>query len=206
VRFGRRCWWAIPVLLLLALGTSARAAGEDDELRARTFFAAAKYQEALDIYARLYAETLHPTYLRNIGRCYQKMGDADRAISSFEEYLRKAKDLSAEQRAEIEGYVADMEKMKRSRATAAAPPPAGTGPPPAPSSPDMSSPALLDSSTVVTKTASDSEADPFYTRWWFWTAVAAVAVAGIASAVLLSAGDSPSPGNLGALDLTDKRP
>ena len=65
---------------------------------------------------------MHPTYLRNIARCHQNLGDADKAISSFREYLRKARDLPPDQRAEIEGYIAEMEQMKRAKA--AAPPPA----------------------------------------------------------------------------------
>ena len=64
-------------------------------MKARTHFAAGEYKQALDIYARLYAETMHPTYLRNIARCHQNLGDADKAISSFREYLRKARDLTA---------------------------------------------------------------------------------------------------------------
>src|SRR5688572_31942564 len=93
--------------LLLALQAPVRAADETgDDMRARTHFAAGEYKQALDIYARLYAETINPTYLRNIARCHQNLGDADKAISSFREYLRKARDLTPDQRAEIEGYIA----------------------------------------------------------------------------------------------------
>jgi tetratricopeptide (TPR) repeat protein len=202
----RRYTGGILLLVLIAVQAPARAdGGESAELQARTAFAAANYKEALDIYARLYAETLHPTYLRNIGRCYQGLGDPDRAISSFQEYLRKARDLSQEQRAEIERYIAEMEQMKRSRVAAPAPPPPPALTPP----PETSSPPLLDSPATVTKPTSapaEPEAAPVYTRWWFWATVAAVAAAGITTAVLLSADSSPSHGNLGALDLSDKGP
>ena len=194
---------AVLILMVMAFQAPALADGDESaEMRARTHFASAHYQEALDIYARLYAETLHPTYLRNIARCYQGLKDPDKAISSFQEYLRKAKELSPEQRAEIDGYIAEMEQLKRSRATAAvAPPPA---PPPAAPPPDASSPALLDSPAVVTKRATDAEPGPLYTRWWFWASIAVVAAAGITTAVLLSGNSDPSHGSLGALDLTDK--
>ena len=199
----RRCLGAMLVVLLTAFQAPARADGEESaEMRARTYFASAHYQEALDLYARLYAETLHPTYLRNIARCYQGLRDPDKAISSFQEYLRKAKDLSPEQRAEIDGYLAEMEQLKKSRATAAVAPPPAPAPPP----PDTSSPALLDSPAVVTKRAPDAEPGPVYTRWWFWASVAAVAAAGITTVVLLSGDSNPSQGSLGALDLTDKSP
>src|SRR5512140_2433162 len=73
------------------------------EMQARAAFAAGRYAEALDIFANLYAETLHPTYLRNIGRCYMNMDQPDKAGTSFREYLRKAKDLTPEERQEVEG-------------------------------------------------------------------------------------------------------
>ena len=88
-------------------GRPAAAAGAEDQIlkaprararaRARArgkLFAAGDYRQALEIYVKLYAETLHPTYLRNIGRCQQNLGEAEKAISSFREYLRKAKDLT----------------------------------------------------------------------------------------------------------------
>ena len=61
---------------------------------------------------------MHPTYLRNIARCHQNLGNPDKAISSFREYLRKARDLTPEQRAEIEGYIAEMEQLKQQASTA----------------------------------------------------------------------------------------
>jgi hypothetical protein len=93
------------------------------EMQAREAFAAGSYKEALDIYTKLYAEKLHPTYLRNIGRCYQNLQESDRAISSFREYLRKAKDMPADERAEVEGYIKEMEDLQKQNAEAAKPVP-----------------------------------------------------------------------------------
>jgi len=112
----------------------AQPAQEDGrEANARQLFAVGKYAEALEIFGTLYAETAHPTYLRNIGRCYQNLGDPDRAIASFREYLRQARGVSDDQRKVIEGYIAEMEELKRKQASerpkaeeapAAVPPPA----------------------------------------------------------------------------------
>ena len=200
------------VVLLLALAASpavALAAGDEGaELKARTHFAAGEYKEALEIYARLYAETMHPTYLRNIARCHQNLGNPDKAISSFREYLRKARDLSPDQRAEIEGYIAEMEQLKQTKATApaasATAPPAT--PPPAAPPPSEASPALVGPPTVTASGARDDEGGGFYTRWWFWTIVAGVAIGGAAAAFLLTRDSGPSAGNLGALDLRDNGP
>jgi tetratricopeptide (TPR) repeat protein len=88
---------------------------------ARQLFALGKYNEALELYGKLFAETAHPTYLRNIGRCYQNLGDPDKAISSFREYLRQATNLPADQRAVIDGYIREMEELKRKRDAESAP-------------------------------------------------------------------------------------
>jgi hypothetical protein len=98
--------------------TLDEAAEEALELRARTLFAAGEYQQAVEVYARLYAETLHPTYLRNVGRCQQNLGQPDKAIASFREYLRKARGVDRQGRAEIEGYIREMEALAQRRAAA----------------------------------------------------------------------------------------
>ena len=113
----------VGALALAFIATRADAAGDQRELKARKEFAAGRYQQALDLFAELYAETLHPVYLRNIGRCYQNLGDADKAIITFRDYLRKHKTITAEERAEVEGFIADMEALKKQKAAEAAPPP-----------------------------------------------------------------------------------
>ncbi len=109
----------------------------DDEKKSQTSFIAGRYEESVDILASLYAEFKEPVYLRNIGRCYQRMKQADRAIASFEEYLLKAKDASTAEREEVRGFIRDMEALKRSQTPAPPPPPPRAEPvvappPPAP--------------------------------------------------------------------------
>ena len=92
------------------------------ELQARKAFTSGEYEKALEIYVDLYDETHHPTYLRNIARCHQTLGHADKAIAGFREYLRKAKNLTPEQQTEIEKYIAEMEELKRKVAASSSPP------------------------------------------------------------------------------------
>ena len=75
-------------------GTAQAAPVSARELRARQDFAAGRYEEAVEIFAELYAKTADPIFLRNIARCYQKQNRADEAIANFREYLTKAKKLS----------------------------------------------------------------------------------------------------------------
>jgi len=117
----------IAVLAVTATVHDAAAAVDQREMKAREAFAVGKYQEALDLFAKLYAEKLHPNYLRNIGRCYQNLGEPDKAINSFREYLRKAKAIGPDERQEVESYIKEMEDLKaKQQATTTPPNPTGS--------------------------------------------------------------------------------
>jgi hypothetical protein len=148
---------------------------DDPEMSARASFAVGRYKEALEIYGRLYAKTLHPTYLRNIGRCYQNMGQPDEAISAFHEYLRKARNLDAEQRAEINGFIAEMEALKQQRAREA------RAEAPAPAAAPATTPAPASSAAPPTASAPSAPA-------------AQVGPEGTIAAAPSSEGGSKSPG------------
>src|SRR4051812_40336668 len=81
------------------------------EIKARTAFIAERYDEAAELYAQLYGETLHPVYLRNLGRCHQKLGHPERAIELFRDYLKKAPALTAAEEQEIRSYIREMEAL-----------------------------------------------------------------------------------------------
>jgi hypothetical protein len=134
--------------------------------------------------------------LRNIGRCQQNLGEPDKAIASFREYLRKAKDLTADQRAEIEGYIAEMEQLKRSRANGAA---TTSAPPPAVPAAEPQ-PVLVGPPTVTAPRAAPPDSGAFYTRAWFWVGAAVVVAGTVTAIVLVSADRSPTHGGLGVID------
>jgi tetratricopeptide (TPR) repeat protein len=180
--------WALVVVAgITSLPHGWARAEEDREVKARECFALGKYQEALELYGKLYGEVPHPTYLRNIGRCYQKLGNADRAIDSFREYLRQAKD-SPEQRAEVEGFIREMENLKKrsanvSASTPAERPPLGRAALPAP--------AADDARVALAAPATRPESPRLYQRWWFWTVVGAAVAGGVTTAFLASRSTSP---------------
>jgi tetratricopeptide (TPR) repeat protein len=176
---------AVAVVFALALGSlRAQAASDTREIKAREDFAAGRFQEALDIFARLYAESLHPIYLRNIGRCYQGLQNPDRAIATFRDYLRKAKAITPDEKKEIEGFISEMEDLKRQREATAAQPAAPPPSPitPVPSAPEPAAGAQTSSQAVLVgtpaTTAPAEASSPIYTKWWFWTLVGAAVVGG----------------------------
>jgi hypothetical protein len=198
-------------LLTLSLGTTtftamgARVAHAADkqvnqlEMKAREAFAAGRYDEALQTFAKLYAETLHPVYLRNIGRCHQKMREPQKAIDAFKDYLAKApktgkEKVTADERAEIEGYIQEMEALRDEQArAAAAPPPAPVAPVTPAVQPAAPLPAAPPPAETLTATAPPpAESHPFYTRWWFWTGVGAVVVTGVVVGIVASSGGRPN--------------
>src|SRR5688572_19843481 len=187
---------AIVLAVTVLGGVGSAWAADERPQRAKEMFAAGRYPEALELFAKLYAETLDPLYLRVIGRCHQKMEDPDRAIDAFKEYLRKSKRLATDKRQEVEGFIAEMEALKEQRRRQAAEAARQTAPPPlavTPSTGPATSPGALPPSLAapppaapidavrVSPAADQPDADagtPIYKRWWFWATIAAVAVAG----------------------------
>ena len=176
--------------VLALLATRTAIAADSRELKAREAFAAQRYQDALELFAKLYAETLHPIYLRNIGRCYQNLAQPDQAITSFREYLRKGKNLREEETREIEGYIKEMEELKRSKEASASSATASSNtdttdgtvkPLPSASSGSSAPPPAGTTSAVLVAPppAPIEESPPLYSRWWFWAIVGGVAAAGV---------------------------
>lgn len=177
----------VAIVLVVSTARLTSAATDPREMKAREAFAAGRYQDALDIFAKLYAESLNPIYLRNIGRCHQNLGEPDRAIASFRDYLRKASALPAAERKEIDGYIKEMEELKRSKeasASSASPTPTPVEPvTPLPKEVPAPPPSSSTASASVVMTppprAPAEEPSPIYGRWWFWAIVGGVVATGL---------------------------
>ncbi len=210
------------LVLVLALAGAAHA-DHAGEMKARESFAAGRYDEALELFAKLYAETLNPIYLRNIGRCHQKLKQPDKAIDAFHDYLAKGgKKISSDEKAEINGYIKEMEVLRDEQASKQqAPPPVPGAPPPGPvqpiqpegpppgytaqpagaypGAPPGAYPPPPDQQpsggTLVAQPAPPPEASSgsVFTKWWFWTIVGAVVVGGVVTAVAVSSGGTTKP-------------
>jgi hypothetical protein len=180
---------AMALVLGCWCGSAALAAPANDrrEIVAREAYVTGHFQQALELYGKLYAETLHPTYLRNVGRCYQQLHDPDRAISTFRDYLRKAPAISTEERAEIDGYIAEMAALKRQQEEAAHPP--HPEPPRLAARPEP--PPLVTAHPVP---ASAPEPTPSW--WWLWTGLGALVAAGVVAVLVTHKSDAPCPGGI----------
>lgn len=180
-----------PLALQVQVAQAATKQTDKREIEARKAFAAGQYDRALDLYTQLYADKVHPTYLRNVGRCYQNLKQPDKAINAFRDYLRQAKDLKPGERKEVEDYIAEMEDLhKQQEAQQAAAAPAASPPPTVPPVPPVAPEAQTAGRTEQLTAQNPSEPpppNPVYKRAWFW-GVVGVAVVGAVVGGLYAAG------------------
>jgi len=147
----QRRW--LPVALAGATlmgGATARAADtrEAREREARKACFTGNVDRGVEILVDLYGETGHPNYIYNQARCFERNGKYDQAVLSYDDYLRKAKDLGDAERAQVEKSIADL------RAKIASPSSPGDAGETAPSllSPTLDAPGTTPGTTPPAKT------------------------------------------------------
>lgn len=92
------------------LTPAQRAEAQERFARALTLFEQRNYEGALAEFERVYQLTGRADLLFNIGRTQQSLGRYPEAATALEEYLRRAADLSAERRAEVEQLLASVRR------------------------------------------------------------------------------------------------
>jgi hypothetical protein len=196
-----RLFGVLALMLLTMNGSAALARNGDDrrEVEGRSLFAKGDYQAALDIFATLFADKSDPVYLRNIGRCYQKLDQPAKSIDAFREYLRRGKVKGAE-RAEVEGFIQEMEELQKRQATTTPPPPdrhpepapeAAAPPPVAVATAPVevaggSAPGATLSQPAAPPDESSASKGSITHRWWFWTGLAVLVAGGVTVALLVT--------------------
>jgi hypothetical protein len=136
-------WHCLHGLLAAALACTfllvtvpARAQQEDPrEAQARSECLAGRYHAGVALLAQRSVETGSSDCIYNQGPCCEQNGKPDETSLRFREVPRKAKDLSAEERAEVNGHIAESQAVKPGRAsgftlaTTGAPAPLPASPP-----------------------------------------------------------------------------
>ena len=214
-----RLSWAIPITFAFCLSVplstepafaAALNAKDNSQARqARQLYKEGHYEDAAKILSRLSLD--HPdklVFTRNLGACYYYLRRPEPALSNLREYLQRSQNITPEDRREVEGWIAEMERLRSQSA------PASTTVPVAPSAiatpaasesapaPQVEKRTLLPSppptaavpSPVETTTALSVPAEresaandrPLYKKWWLWTGIGAALVAGTVTAILLS--------------------
>jgi hypothetical protein len=156
-------------------------------------------QKGAELLVKLYVETHEPTYIYNQARCFEQNHRYEDAIDLFREYLRKASDLPAADKADVDQHIAECQGHLNQKTTApvAAPAAPPTVAPVAAPAAVVSPPTLQPSAASLAPTPETGllarpsspepvASPPVYTKWWFWTAVGVVVVAGAGTALVLS--------------------
>ncbi len=156
------------VLLALVVALMPRPAAADDPAmraakrhyeRGEKLFALGKFDEALDEYQKAFDAKPLPGFLFNIGQCYRNLGETDSAIFTYKKFLKL--DPDAPNREKVQ---ATIDKLEEEKARGESERLKLTEPKRDPVPPPIEHP--IDS------------ASPIYKKWWFWTGMAVVGVAG----------------------------
>jgi tetratricopeptide (TPR) repeat protein len=121
-----------------ALAAALAAKDSAKAKQAQQFYKEGQYEDAAKIFTELSVEYPDkPAFTRNLGACYYYLHRPEPAISNLREYLDRGKNIAEKDRTEVEGWIAEMEKLRDQTAAAAvvAAPPATITPAPAPVTP-----------------------------------------------------------------------
>jgi tetratricopeptide (TPR) repeat protein len=153
-----------------------------------------RYEEALSGFQGAYARRQMPWLLLNIGRTVQRLGRPKEAIGYYERYKKADPNIDPETERRVNKYIEQAQALlentpaqpdlvaqnptgNQQNPTGNQQNPTGTPgltmqPPQAPTSPqplNLTPPAPAESQTLAT---------PIYKKWWFWTIIGGVVVAG----------------------------
>lgn len=154
-----------------------------------------KVEAGIQLLAEVFTETHKPYLVYNQARCYEQNSRPAEAINRFREYLRVAKEATADERADVERHIAECQALQaeQKKETSAAPATAPASPPPPPIVPALSpetaqitppaplppaappAPASAVPDLSAPASPPDVSSPAFYKTWWFWTGAAVVA-------------------------------
>ena len=196
----------LTLVLLLAVGPARAADPNAEKARAHfqqgdTYFKLDKYANALHEFEQAYLAKQDPSFLYNIAQCHRLMGNRVEAIRFYKRYITDAP--AAANRPVAEKHIRELEAALGAEeltgahvapaASAPGPAPSATMPPPTPTSAPTQvalaappPPPPPSEAPLTAPSPSPADEHPIYTKWWFWTAVGGVVVAGLLTALLLS--------------------
>ena len=151
---------ALPLAATPAAAAEMDKNAKSDAKTAMRLYKEGSYDDAAKIFVRLsvaYPDML--VFVRNLGACYYYMRRYEPALSNLRDYEHRKKDMAPDDRAEVAGWIGEMERIRDQAAVAAAPPAA----PPAPSAPvapPVSVPAPLPVPTAPVAAPAVSEPTP----------------------------------------------
>lgn len=163
IGLGTRLFALLAGLLACTLPSPAHAASKQAQERsARKACLAGDYAKGVELLADLFVDTKDPTYIFNQGRCFEQNRRYEDAIGRFQEYLRAAPGMSAEDKALTDKHISDCQNLLAQQTGRTVPPVAATAatasPPPQPAPAEPIPPPAPQ--VVVTQPPSPALASP----------------------------------------------
>jgi tetratricopeptide (TPR) repeat protein len=226
---------ALGFALFAFIASTSAQAGDDDKAQAKAHYQTAtryyevqEYDKALGEYKAAYVAKPDPAFLFNIGQCYRKLENNEKALESFKQFLKKAEPKDPN-RALVEARIRDIESELSAKNSIREEPkttpqeiPAPTNPqtefPNPPTSEPVMTPVPLPPSPMMTSGGNSYDPvppiqnllvqespppapmpKPAYKTWWFWAGMSAIVGGGVVAIVLSSRhGTTIPPTTLGS--------
>ncbi|HXU69875.1 MAG TPA: tetratricopeptide repeat protein [Polyangia bacterium] len=156
-----------------------------------------EFEQALASFREAYRFVDDPSFLFNIAQCERQLSHKKEAVREYRAYLNNAP-TTIENRDEIKQIIAQLEKEIADEQNTAKMPPTGTTQPPPPVGPVTTTPNEPTATAVapgvsLTASAPPSERKPAYKKWWVWTIVGGVVVAGAAAGLAVGLTHQSAP-------------
>ncbi len=173
------------VVLCLLIANVASADESKDEAHkhfrnAELAYKTGDFEKALEEYQASYKLFSHPALLFNLGQTYRRLKQYEKAVQSYESFLREAAPNS-EKRDDAKSHVAELKALIASEQKSQNTPPnevvAPEAPPPPPAPPPVQLAPVVQTSVATTPNTSTEKHTPTYRKWWLWTVVGAGAAA-----------------------------
>jgi len=147
----------VPLTSRPALASEMDKKAKADAKDAMRLYKEGSYEDAAKIFVRLsiaYPDML--VFVRNLGACYYYMRRYEPALSNLRDYEHRKKDMAPDDRAEVAGWIGEIERMRDQAAAAAAVP--SPAPVVAPVAPPVPAAVPVPSAPDSTAAASPSSA------------------------------------------------
>jgi len=112
---------AVPLTTRPVLAAEMDKKAKADAKDAMRLYKEGSYEDAAKIFVRLsiaYPDML--VFVRNLGACYYYMRRYEPALSNLRDYEHRKKDMAPDDRAEVAGWIGEMERMRDQAASASA--------------------------------------------------------------------------------------
>jgi tetratricopeptide (TPR) repeat protein len=189
------CWPAVAHGQASQAGSSDGPAEAYDQ-EARTLFQAGtmaysdgRFEEAMRLFEKSYELSRRPSLLFNIASAAERLRMEAEAVAAYEKYLEQVQD--APNRKFVESRLEVLRRQLERQASQEQAAAQGAEPTAVPSPAEA---ARAESTGFEAGTREPVDSPPITRRWWFWTSVGAIVVAGVVLGVLLGGSRSGAGG------------